>query len=209
VLPAVHVMSCWASVVTSAVQEGLTAEPVQGSPEGAGAAAAATDPNAESAADAHMEEAAAIAREGRDRLRAAAARGVRLLRGSPSVAELVAEVEAWLVEGGRVQARLEGALESAASAIACAAQLSFPLAPTCHSPASVACLPSHGRLSTLPPLDSLPPLPPAGRAARAQTAREQRRVRAGERLSSTSLKAREVRGTLRGGSSTRRESWTR
>ena len=176
-LPAVHGMSCWASVVTSAVQEGLTAEPVQGSPEAAGAAAAATDPNAESAADAHMEEAAAIAREGRDRLRAAAARGVRLLRGSPSVAELVAEVEAWLVEGGRVQARLEGALESAASAIACAAQLSFPLAPTCHSPASVACLRRHTAASPLCRLSTFCRLSTLCRLSRPQGEQRERRPR--------------------------------
>lgn len=66
---------------------------------------------------AHAASAAAIVEEARERLQAAVARGVRIMRGSPSVVELSAELEAWLLEGGRLQTRLEDALQESVGAV--------------------------------------------------------------------------------------------
>ena len=83
----------------------------------------ATDLVEEEDAAAQLSEmAASLAAETRRRLQGALARSVELLRSTPSAAELQAELEAWLLEAGRLEATLEDALEASTGALAASAE---------------------------------------------------------------------------------------
>jgi len=104
--------TCWDAVLSAAVQDGL------GDVQRVDMGDVRSD-DFERPADVqvHLDSAESIAAESKQRLRSAVARSVRLLRGSPGAAELTAELESWLVEGGRMQARLEDALKECMDAV--------------------------------------------------------------------------------------------
>jgi hypothetical protein len=118
----------WDDMLDAAVLQGLTATPGEetAAPNQRRLTSGAEDgeyaEGAEGAGDAYDDVGAdleelhgALAHEVSTSLQAATARSVMLLRRGPSSAELQAEIESWLLEGGRMQARLEDALAAGLS----------------------------------------------------------------------------------------------
>ena len=117
----------WDDMLDAAVLQGLTAAPgeetaapnqwrlTSGAEDGEDEEDAADANDAADAEDDLEELHGSLAHEVSASLQAATARSVMLLRRGPSSAELQAEIESWLLEGGRMQARLEDALAAGLS----------------------------------------------------------------------------------------------